>query len=123
MASFFERFAQKIKDCCTKGKNFKEFITGKKELLPYLPRFFIVDYSKNAKEKGLKGDMVSVIYIYDIDDYGERTVEVKPYSKERVHALREVHKIPGTDIRDESDKGLPIYARTNLMEVQYIWDL
>jgi len=113
-------FITKIKECCTRTDKFKEFITGKKELLPYLPKFFVVTYAKESLKKNRKGNMVKTIYIYDYDEYGERTVEEKPYSKEKVFALREVQGIPGADITGEVENSLPIYSKTSLMEVSYI---
>jgi len=120
MTNFLGRFVQRAKDCCSSPEKIKEFITGKKELLPYYEKFWIANYSKDALQKGLTGDMVKVIYIYDIDEFGDRIIDIKPYSKEKVFALREVHKMPGTDITEDAEKGLPIYSRTNLMEVSYI---
>jgi len=116
---FLGRFVNKLKECCTNTKDFKEFVTGRKELLSYLDEFFIVSYSKYALQRGLVGDSVKVIYIYDFDEYGNRRLTEKVYSKERVYALREIHKIPGYDKTQEQEEGLPIYGKTSLMEVEY----
>lgn len=116
---FVSGFMQKAKDCCS-PKRVRDLVTGKKGLLPYLDRFWVASYSKDALKKGLTGDMVKIITIYDVDEYGDREIKEKPYSKEKIHTLRTVHKIPGADITGASEKSLPIYARTSLMEAEYI---
>lgn len=96
------------------------FFWKRKPKLKYPPRFYIVDYTKRALELGLSGDINKIIYVYDFDEYGNRLLTKKDYSKEMVYALETVQKIPGIDKTKLFPKGLyPIFSEILPMEVEY----
>ncbi len=100
-------------------KFFKDWFYGKKEQLNYPQDFAIIDFSKVSLRLGVKDDKNKVILRYFINKFRNYELRKYRYSEERVHLLKEIHKIPIFD-KTKLDLRFPVYSRISPGEAKFI---
>jgi len=91
----------------------------RQESLSYPSDFAIVDYSKVSLRLGVKDDRNKIILRYSINQFGNYESKKYRYSEERVHLLREIHKIPVFD-KTKQDLRFPVYSRISPGEAKFM---
>ncbi len=98
----------------------KKFFAKDEVELDYPRDFYIVDWSSIALGRGSTGNMNKIIYVYGVDEYGNRKRKKFFYSEERIFALENIHRIPGFDKTIKYPKTkFPVFSRILPMEATY----
>jgi len=92
---------------------------GPEAPLSYPRDFAIIDFSKISLRLGVKDDKNKVILRYFINKFGNYELKKYRYSEERVHLLREIHKIPIFD-KTKLNLRFPVYSRISPGEAKFI---
>jgi hypothetical protein len=88
----------------------KRWWFGPKPKMGYPQDFAIVDFTKIALRLGVKDDSNKIIYRYSLNRFGNYYLRKYRYSEERVHLLKEIHKVPIFD-KTKKDIRFPVYSR------------
>ena len=91
---------------------------GKKKELSYPDDFAEITFSEVALERGIEDDQNKIITRYFFDRFGMRTEKKYRYSRERVNALREIHRIPIFD-RTQENQTFPLFFHSNPSEASF----
>ncbi len=97
----------------------KQWFYGSEDPLSYPNDFAIVDFSRISLRLGVKDDRNKVILRYFVNRFGNFELKKYRYSEERVHLLKEVHKIPVFD-KTKLDLRFPVYSRISPGEAKFI---
>lgn len=94
-------------------------IFGFRERIPNYPGdFAIITFSSTALGEGIEDDQNKMIIRYSYDKFGNLIEKKIRYSKERVQALKMIHRIPLLD-KTEEGRRFPVYSRSLPGEIEY----
>lgn len=97
-----------------------EIFLGKKQpKLNYPSDFAIIDFSKVALRLGVKDARNKIILRYFVNQFGNFELRKYRFSEERVHLLKEIHKIPVFD-KTKQDLRFPVYSRISPGEAKFL---
>ena len=98
--------------------NFIKSIFERKDEISYPDDFAEITFSEVALERGIEDDQNKIITRHFFDRFGMRTEKKYRYSRERVNALREIHRIPIYD-RTQENQTFPLFFHSNPSEASF----